>query len=59
MVNPILLDIPLQLETERLLLRAPMQSGDGIIVNEAIKDSFNELNNWLPFAQTIQQMVVN
>ncbi|WP_010651563.1 GNAT family N-acetyltransferase [Oceanobacillus massiliensis] len=52
-MNPILLDIPLQLETERLLLRASMQSGDGIIVNEAIKDSFNELKNWLPFAQTI------
>ena len=52
-MNPLLLDIPLQIETERLLLRAPRQSGDGTIVNDAIKDSFNELKAWLPFAQTI------
>ncbi|MCT2536242.1 GNAT family N-acetyltransferase [Aquibacillus koreensis] len=52
-MNPILLDIPLQLEAERLLLRAPKQFGDGSIVNEAINKSFNELKTWLPFAQTI------
>ncbi|MFZ0578962.1 MAG: GNAT family N-acetyltransferase, partial [Psychrobacillus psychrotolerans] len=49
-MNPLLLDIPLQIETERLLLRAPRQSGDGTIVNDAIKESFNELKAWLPFA---------
>lgn len=52
-MNPILLDIPLRLETERLILRAPQQSGDGGIVNEAIKDSINELKPWLPFAQKL------
>lgn len=52
-MNPLLLDIPMQLETERLLLRAPRQSGDGSIVNRAIKDSFNELKAWLPFAQKL------
>ncbi|MFZ0578533.1 MAG: GNAT family N-acetyltransferase [Psychrobacillus psychrotolerans] len=52
-MNPLLLDIPLQIETERLLLRAPRQSGDGTIVNDAIKESFNELKAWLPFAQTL------
>jgi ribosomal-protein-serine acetyltransferase len=52
-MNPILLDIPLSLETERLILRAPLQSGDGGIVNQAIKDSFNELMEWLPFAQKL------
>ncbi|MEC1178821.1 GNAT family N-acetyltransferase [Metasolibacillus meyeri] len=61
-MNPILLDIPLQLETDRLLLRAPRQSGDGSIVNEAIKDSINELKPWLPFAQktpTVEETEIN
>ena len=53
MTDPILLDIPTQLETERLLLRAPHFTGDGNIVNQAIRDSFNELKAWLPFAQKI------
>ncbi|QRY36011.1 GNAT family N-acetyltransferase [Bacillus sp. PDNC022] len=53
-MNPLLLDIPLQLETERLILRAPHQTGDGEIVNQAIKDSFSELKAWLPFAQELQ-----
>jgi len=52
-VNPILMDVPSQLETERLLLRAPLLRGDGQIVNKAIKDSFNELKPWMPFAQRI------
>ncbi|WP_456270965.1 GNAT family N-acetyltransferase [Bacillus sp. AK031] len=52
-MNPILLDIPLQLETERLYLRAPHQSGDGSVVNQAIRDSYSELKAWLPFAQEI------
>ncbi len=61
-MNSLLLDIPMQLETERLLLRAPRQSGDGSIINEAIKDSLNELKAWLPFAQklpTIEDTEVN
>ncbi|WNF24906.1 GNAT family N-acetyltransferase [Mesobacillus jeotgali] len=53
MTNPILLDIPSQLETERLLLRAPHRTGDGNIVNQAIRASFNELKAWLPFAQKL------
>ncbi|MCK0473693.1 GNAT family N-acetyltransferase [Halalkalibacter sp. APA_J-10(15)] len=52
-MNPLLLDIPLQFKTERLLLRAPRQSVDSSIVNLAIRDSINELQPWLPFAQTI------
>lgn len=44
-MNPILLDIPEQFETERLLLRVP-QIGDGAMVNEAIRDSY-ELGNLL------------
>lgn len=53
MKSPILLDIPTQLETERLLLRAPHRTGDGNIVNQAIRDSFEELRAWLPFAQKL------
>ena len=61
-MNQLLLDIPLQLETERLILRAPRRSGDGSIVNEVIKDSINELKAWLPFAQkssTVEETEVN
>ncbi|MCM2989907.1 GNAT family N-acetyltransferase [Bacillus safensis] len=61
-MNPLLLDIPLQLETERLILRAPYQTGDGKIVNQAIRDSFSELKAWLPFAQklpTVEETEIN
>ncbi|MCU0157827.1 GNAT family N-acetyltransferase [Bacillus safensis] len=61
-MNPLLLDIPLQLETERLILRAPHQTGDGKIVNQAIKDSLSELKAWLPFAQelpTVEETEIN
>ncbi|MBG9913329.1 acetyltransferase [Bacillus xiamenensis] len=61
-MNPLLLDVPLQLETERLILRAPHQTGDGNIVNQAIRDSFSELKAWLPFAQempTVEETEIN
>jgi ribosomal-protein-serine acetyltransferase len=62
MKNSILLDIPTQLETERLILRAPNVTGDGSIVNQAIRESFNELKAWLPFAQqlpTVEETEIN
>ncbi|MDM5326972.1 GNAT family N-acetyltransferase [Neobacillus sp. CF12] len=46
-MNPILIDVPLQIETDRLILRAPLQAGDGNVVNQAIKYSINELKQWL------------
>ncbi|KZE69153.1 acetyltransferase [Fictibacillus phosphorivorans] len=52
-MNPLLLDIPLQLETERLILRAPLQTGEGEIVNKAIRDSFHELKAWLSLFQEL------
>ncbi|MQR94442.1 GNAT family N-acetyltransferase [Fictibacillus phosphorivorans] len=52
-MNPLLLDIPLQLNTKRLILRAPLQFGDEEIVNDAIKGSFNELKAWLSLFQEI------
>ena len=52
-MKPLLGDMPLQLTTERLVIRAPHQSGDGIIVNQAIRNSYHELKEWLPFAQNL------
>ena len=62
MKDPILFGIPTQLETERLILRAPNRTGDGSMVNQAIRDSFNELKAWLPFAQqlpTVEETEIN
>lgn len=52
-MNSILLNVPSELKTERLLLRAPFYSGDGEAVNKAIENSIHELRQWLPFAQEI------
>ncbi|WP_053219976.1 GNAT family N-acetyltransferase [Virgibacillus senegalensis] len=50
-MNPILMNIPAEIETDRLLLRRP-EPGDGEAVNQAIKNSIDELRPWMPFAQT-------
>ncbi|MGG4491110.1 GNAT family N-acetyltransferase [Metabacillus idriensis] len=52
-MNPILIDVPLQIETDRLILRAPQQACEGKAVNQAIKDSINELKQWLALFQEI------
>lgn len=52
-MNPILLDVPLQVETDRLILRAPLQAGEGDVVHKAIKDSIRELKQWLSLFQSI------
>lgn len=49
-VNPIMLDFPERLETGRLLIRAALW-GDGAVLNEAIAESFVELQPWMIFAQ--------
>lgn len=49
---PILLDIPESFETERLLVRA-LRPGDGPEINEAIRESLNELRPWMPFARSM------
>ncbi|EFM10678.1 GCN5-related N-acetyltransferase [Paenibacillus curdlanolyticus YK9] len=50
--NPILLSIPESLESNRLLIRAPLW-GDGEAVNAAVIESIEELRPWMPWAQTI------
>ena len=53
-MNPILLDVPLQIETDRLILRAPLQAGEGnVITRSAIKDSIRELKAMVVFIQSI------
>lgn len=50
MTNPILLDIPEALETERLLIRVP-RPGDGPAMNAAVLETFENLQPWMPWAQ--------
>jgi hypothetical protein len=47
-MNPILLDFPDSFESERLVLRCP-RPGDGRAMHEAITESLNELNPWVPW----------
>ncbi|WP_110934096.1 GNAT family N-acetyltransferase [Paenibacillus bouchesdurhonensis] len=50
--NPLLLDIPDCFESERLIIRAP-KWGDGTELNEAVKESFEQLRPWMPWAQAL------
>lgn len=52
-LNPILLDIPDEFETERLLIRGP-RPGDGAAIHAAIVESELELAPWMPWANPIQ-----
>lgn len=47
---PILLDVPMPIVTERLLIREP-RVGDGAAINQAIAESFAELNRWMPWCR--------
>jgi ribosomal-protein-serine acetyltransferase len=49
-MRAILRDFPEQFETERLTIRAP-QAGDGAELNRAIRESWAELEAWMPWAQ--------
>ncbi|TMH13282.1 MAG: GNAT family N-acetyltransferase [Betaproteobacteria bacterium] len=51
-MNPLLLDIPEQFETERLVIRCP-RAGDGTIVQEGVVETLADLRAWpasLPWA---------
>lgn len=49
-LNPILLDLPLPIETPRLILRSP-KIGEGIQLNEAVLESFEMLNRFMEWAK--------
>ncbi|KAB2338393.1 GNAT family N-acetyltransferase [Cytobacillus depressus] len=60
-MNPVLIDFPDRIETERLYLRICMP-GDGQIVHESIQASIEDLKVWLPFAnkeQSAEDVEVN
>ena len=46
MTNPLLLDVPHQFETERLLVRAP-RAGDGPALHEAVIETLDDLRKWM------------
>ncbi|MGD0769466.1 MAG: GNAT family N-acetyltransferase [Tepidisphaeraceae bacterium] len=48
-MNPILLEIPTELNGDRLTLRVP-RAGDGAIVYPSVRDSLPELKQWMPWA---------
>jgi RimJ/RimL family protein N-acetyltransferase len=50
MMNPLLLEVPAQLTTARLLLRSP-RAGDGAVVWPSVRDSLVELKRWMPWAK--------
>ena len=49
-MDPLLIDVPEQLETERLLIRCP-RAGDGAALNAAVLASLESLRPWLPWAR--------
>jgi RimJ/RimL family protein N-acetyltransferase len=51
-MNPLLLDVPTEIETERLVLRT-LRAGEGVDSNQAVVESFNELHAWMPWAKTM------
>jgi ribosomal-protein-serine acetyltransferase len=50
MQDPVLLDLPEEIETPRLKLRIPGPGG-GLALNRAVVDSLAELRPWLPWAK--------
>lgn len=54
-MNPLTLQIPEQVESERLLIRAT-RPDDAQEVNAAVNESFAELHQWMPWAQTPQTL---
>ena len=51
-MDPLLIDVPERIATERLVLRSP-RAGDGPLVNQAIAVSHAELAPWMPWAGTM------
>jgi ribosomal-protein-serine acetyltransferase len=50
--RPLLLDLPDRLSSERLLLRAS-RAGDGPVVNAGVRETYDELHRWMPWARTV------
>lgn len=50
--KPILIDLPLPIETERLIIREP-RAGDGTEIHQAKIESQDLLQKWMPWAKDI------
>jgi RimJ/RimL family protein N-acetyltransferase len=48
--KPILIDLPMPIETDRLIIREP-RFGDGAVVNEAKAETWDMLHQWMPWAK--------
>jgi RimJ/RimL family protein N-acetyltransferase len=48
-MEPILLDVPAELKTDRLCMRIP-RYGDGAMINVAILETSVDLGHWMPWA---------
>lgn len=51
--NPILLNFPIPIVTARLILR-PIKEGDGKLIFNAIEESRDNLQRWLPWPQSVK-----
>ncbi len=49
-MDALLLDFPESFESNRLTIRAP-RAGDGAEVNAAVRETFDDLKVWMPWAQ--------
>jgi len=47
--DPLTIDVPIEIVTPRMTIRAP-RAGDGAAINEAVLESFAELHRWMPWA---------
>ena len=51
-MDSLLLDFPESFESDRLTIRAP-RVGDGAEINAAVRETFDDLKVWMPWAQQI------
>lgn len=51
-IDPLLIDLPQQVLTPRLLMRFP-RPGDGPVLNAALVESIDELKPWMAWLQTV------
>ncbi len=52
-MNPLLLEIPTEIVTDRLTLRT-LRAGEGADSHEAVVESFEQLHPWMPWARKLQ-----
>ena len=50
LLNSVLIDVPMPIRTPRLLIR-PKQVGDGAITAAAVAETWDELHNWMRWAE--------